>query len=155
VVWLSLQDINWKEEKLRVRRSKTQTESFLPLLRPVGDALIKYLKHGRPKSVFRQVFLRSRAPFRPFSDTSPLNYVILSRLKEVGIEVKGRHGPHAFRFARALSLLRASVPLKSISDLLGHRSTSSTRVYLRLETEDLRMISLDVPRKDSDAVLAR
>ena len=155
VVWLSLQDISWKEERLRVRRSKTQTESFLPLVRPVGDALIKYLKHGRPKTAFRQVFLRSRAPFRPFSGTSPLNYVILARLKEAGIEVKGRHGPHAFRYARAISLLRASVPLKSISDLLGHTSTSSTRVYLKLETEDLRMISLEVPRKDSDAGLAR
>jgi site-specific recombinase XerD len=138
-----------------VRRSKTRTESFLPLLRPVGDALVKYLKHGRPRSAFRQVFLRSRAPFRPFSDTSPLNYVILARLEEAGIEVKGRHGAHAFRFARALSLLRASVPLKSISDLLGHGSTSSTRVYLRLETEDLRAISLEVPGKDSNANLAR
>ena len=155
VVWLSLQDIGWKEERLRVRRSKTHAESFLPLVRPVGDALIKYLKHGRPKTAFRQVFLRSRAPFRPFSGTSPLNYVILARLKEAGIEVKGRHGPHAFRYARAISLLRASVPLKSISDLLGHTSTSSTRVYLKLETEDLRMISLEVPRKDSDAGLAR
>ena len=117
------------------------------MVRPVGEALIKYLKHGRPKSAFRQVFLRSRAPFRPFSSTSPLNYVILARLKEAGIEVNGRHGPHAFRYARALSLLRASVPLKSISDLLGHTSTSSTRVYLKLETEDVRMISLEVPER--------
>jgi integrase/recombinase XerD len=56
VVWLSLQDIDWRAARLRVRRSKTRTESFLLLLRPVGDALVMYLKHGRPKSAFRQVF---------------------------------------------------------------------------------------------------
>jgi integrase/recombinase XerD len=61
--------------------------------------------------------------------------------------VKGRRGSHAFRFASAGSLLRAKVPLKSIGDLLGHRSATSTEIYLRLATDDLRAISLDLPGK--------
>jgi len=66
-------------------------------------------------------------------------------LKQAGIAVKGRHGAHAFRFARAASLLRASVPLKQIGDLLGHQSARSTGIYLRLAVDDLRAISLEVP----------
>jgi len=57
----------------------------------------------------------------------------------------GKRGPHAFRHARAVSMLRARVPLKEIGDVLGHRSTDSTMSYLKLATEDLRAIALDVP----------
>jgi len=37
------------------------------------------------------------------------------------------------------------VPQKVIGDLLGHRSAESTIPYLKLATEDLRTIALDVP----------
>lgn len=154
VVGLRLEDIDWRGERLRVSRSKTRTESTLPLVAPVAQALLKYLKR-RPKTEFRQVFLRSRAPIQPLSNVSSLNSIIGVRMKEAGIEVDGRHGSHAFRFARALTLLRASVSLKAIGDLLGHRRAASTEVYLRLQTEDLRAISLDVPGKENDARMAR
>jgi len=154
VVGLRLEDIDWRGERLHVCRSKTRTESTLPLVAPVGQALLKYLKR-RPNTEFRQVFLRSRAPIKPLSNVSSLNAIIGTRMKEAGVEVDGRHGSHAFRFARALSLLRASVSLKAIGDLLGHRRAASTEVYLRLQTEDLRAVSLDVPGKETDAGMAR
>jgi integrase len=145
VLRLRLEDIDWREERLRVRQSKTGIESFLPLMPPVGEAVLDYLKDARPQTDRREVFLRLRAPFGPLSNSGSLASVIFRRLKESGIEVNGRHGAHAFRFARALSLLRASVSPKWIGDLLGHRSSSSTQTYLRLATEDLRALSLEVP----------
>lgn len=154
VTWLRLDDIDWREEKLRIRRSKTRTESTLPLVAPVAQALLKYLQHGRPKTEYPEVFLRTRAPIRPLGDVSYLNEIIGRRMKQAGIEVNGRHGSHAFRFARALSLLRAAVPMKSIGDLLGHSSARSTEVYLRLDTDDLRSISLDLPGKNDNASMA-
>jgi hypothetical protein len=42
-------------------------------------------------------------------------------------------------------MIRASVPLKEIGDLLGHRSSDSTLVYLKLATEDLRGVALEIP----------
>jgi integrase/recombinase XerD len=57
----------------------------------------------------------------------------------------GQTGPHAFRHARALSLLRASVPVKEIGDVLGHRAAAATLVYLKLATEDLRAVALELP----------
>lgn len=145
VLRLRLEDIDWREERLRIRQSKTGIESFLPLMPAVGEALLKYLKEGRPETNRREVFLRVRAPFTPLVGSASLAGIILRRLRESGIEVKGRHGAHAFRFARALSMLRASVSPKWIGDVLGHRSSSSTQTYLRLATEDLRALSLEVP----------
>lgn len=147
VIGLRLEDFDWRGERLHVCRSKTRTESTLPLVTPVAQALLKYLRR-RPKTKFREVFLRSRAPIQPLSNVSSLDSIIGARMKEAGIEVDGRHGSHAFRFARALTLLRASVSMKTIGDLLGHRRAASTEVYLRLQTDDLRAISLDVPRNE-------
>lgn len=145
VLRLRLEDIDWREERLRIRQSKTGVESFLPLVPPIGEALLKYLKDGRPKTDRREVFLRVRAPFTSLAGGGSLAGIVLRRLRESGIEVKGRHGAHAFRFARALSMLRASVSPKWIGDVLGHRSSSSTQTYLRLATEDLRALSLEIP----------
>jgi site-specific recombinase XerD len=147
VVRLRLDDIDWRAERLRIRQSKSGVESFLPLLPPVGDALLNYLRRGRPQTEVREVFLRVRAPHGAFPWGGSLHTIIQRRLKQAGIQVKGRHGAHAFRFARAVSLLHADVPLKQIGDLLGHRSAESTEIYLRLATEDLRAISIDLPGK--------
>jgi integrase/recombinase XerD len=151
VVRLRLDDIDWRGEKFRVRQSKTGNELVLPLLSTVGEALLKYLRNGRPKTEIREVFLRARAPLGAFKRGSSLHVIVQERLKKAGVKVQGRHGPHAFRFARAGSLLRAGVALKPIGDLLGHRSAASTEVYLRLATEDLRAISIDVPGIESHA----
>jgi integrase/recombinase XerD len=64
-----------------------------------------------------------------------------------GITPRCRKGHPAFRHARAVSLLRASVPLKIIGDVLGHRSAESTAVYLKLATEDLRAAGLSIPKE--------
>ena len=155
VVRLRLDDIDWRTERLRIRQSKTGAESFLPLLPPVGEALLNYLRSGRPQTEIREVFLRVRAPHGAFPWGGSLHTIIQRRIKQAGIEVKGRHGAHAFRFARATSLLNAAVPLKAIGDLLGHRSAESTHIYLRLETDDLRAISIDLPGKGGTCRIGR
>ncbi len=95
----------------------------------------------------REVFLQLRAPYQAYKSGSILNCVIGARLKMAGIAPCGRKGPHAFRHARAVSLLRAAVPLKIIGDVLGHRSAESTAVYLKLATEDLRAVGLNIPKE--------
>ena len=139
---LLLEDIDWRAESLRIRHSKTGACSFLPLMAPVGEALLDYLRCGRPQTERREVFIRSRAPYRPLRN---LHSEIRRRLWAAGVKPLGKCGPHVFRHARAVELLRASVPQKIIGDLLGHRSTESTIPYLKLATEDLRAIALDVP----------
>lgn len=146
VIALRLEDLDWKKEVLRVYHSKTATYSELPLLREPGDAILEYLKHGRPKTEYREIFVYARAPYRPFTrGGTGLYSTIQFRLAAAGVTPSGKKGPHAFRHARAVSLLRAAVPLKTVGDVLGHRSAHSTGVYLKLATEDLRAIGLEIP----------
>src|SRR5256885_9795575 len=55
---------------------------------------------------------------------------------------------HCLRHAYAVHLLRTGHALKTIGDLLGHRDSDSTYVYLRLATEELREVALPVPTLD-------
>lgn len=142
---LQLSDIDWRGERLRIRHAKTGAYSELPLLSAPAAALLSYLKHGRPVSPAREVFLRAQAPYVGWAANTSLRDVIARRLAAVGVRPAGRCGPHALRHARAVSLLRGGVPLKVIADVLGHRAERSTAVYLKLATEDLRAVALDVP----------
>jgi integrase/recombinase XerD len=142
---LRLDDIDWRTETLRIRHSKTGGQSLLPLMKPVGEALIDYLRYGRPKTDVREIFIRSRAPYRPLS---VIYSEVRRRMEAAGVKPNGKRGPHIFRHARAVSLLRAAVPRKVIGDLLGHRSAEATIPYLKLATEDLRAIALEIPGQE-------
>lgn len=142
VVRLQLEDVDWRTDRLYIRRSKTGSESILPLLSTVGEAILAYLRNGRPKTSGREIFIRTLATYHRLSS---LYQMIQGRLTQANIRPAGKHGAHAFRHARAISLLRANVPLKQIGDILGHRSAASTMIYLKLATSDLRAVSLDIP----------
>jgi len=141
---LCLEDIDWTHDRLRICHSKTGVHSELPLLRAPGEAILDYLRKGRPKTTRREVFLRACAPYRALRGGS-LHSVLEPRLKAAGVVPRGKRGPHAFRHAKAASLLRSAVPLKMIGDVFGHRSASSTMAYLKLDVEQLRGIALEIP----------
>jgi integrase/recombinase XerD len=142
---LRLEDVDWRGDALHIRRSKTGDHSRLPLLEIVGEALIDYLRHGRSETDVREIFVRTRAPYVPMVR---IYSEVCRRIEAAGITLSGKRGPHIFRHARAVSLLRASVPRKLIGDVLGHRSTESTIPYLKLATEDLRAIALEIPGEE-------
>jgi integrase/recombinase XerD len=142
---LRLDDINWRADSIRIRHTKTKACSFLPLMEPVGEAVLAYLRAGRPAIDVREIFIRTRAPYRKLG---MLDSLVRHRLRQAGVKPPGRSGAHIFRHARAIEMLRASIPQKVIGDLLGHRSAESTVPYLKLATEDLRAVALDVPEAE-------
>jgi site-specific recombinase XerD len=139
---LRIEDIDWRIEAIHVRHHKTRASTSLPLMEPVGEAVLAYLRSGRPMTDAREIFLRTRAPYRKLDKVYS---VVRRRLRDAGVQPLGKCGPHIFRHARAVEMLRVAVPQKVIGDVLGHRSTGSTAPYLKLATEDLRAIALDVP----------
>jgi integrase/recombinase XerD len=60
---LRLEDIDWRAESIRIRHTKTRACSFLPLMEPVGEAVLAYLRAGRPATDAREIFIRTRAPY--------------------------------------------------------------------------------------------
>jgi len=142
---LQLGDIDWRGEQLWIRHSKTGARSCLPLLRSVGQAILDYVRRARPPSKAREVFLRLNAPRGAFMTNTALYCLLRRHMTRTGLRLNGKRGPHVFRHARAASLLRAGVPLKTIGDLLGHRSVSSTAEYLKLDDQELRNVALPLP----------
>jgi integrase len=142
VAGLRLDDIDWREGRLRVRRPKSDP-IVLPLTKEVGAAIIEYLRDGRPEVAHREVFLRVRAPIGPIGHaTVEEAFGVWIRRGKLPIPFRG---PHCLRHSLAVHLLRKGTSLKAIGDLLGHRSAEATCVYLRLHVDDLRDVSLEVP----------
>jgi site-specific recombinase XerD len=148
VVTLTLDDVEWRRNRLRVRRPKVGTTLELPLTPEVGDALVDYLQHGRPEVQYREIFLRVRAPQGPLKSTA-VPEVFQAWVRRSGLPIPFQ-GAHCLRHSLAVHLLRQGTPLKAIGDLLGHRNPESTCVYLRLHVEDLRDVALNLPVVDRE-----
>lgn len=142
---LALENLFWAESRIEITQAKTGKTLALPMLDDVGEALIDYLRNGRPNSPFRQVFLSVRAPFRPLVNGSHLANMLKHYLECAGIPLpKGRPvGLHSLRHTLATRMLESSIPLTTISDVLGHRSTETTYIYTKVDIPALRSVSLD------------
>jgi site-specific recombinase XerD len=140
---LRLEDVRWRQGEIRVAQRKTGQPLVLPLTDGAGDVLVQYLRNGRSQTPFRQLFLRVRAPIGPLRHTG-VNDAFEGCVKRSGLQLAFT-GIHCLRHSYALHLLRQGTSLKTIGDLLGHRTAESTCVYLRLAIEDLREVALDVP----------
>lgn len=140
VAKLRLDDIDWAHDELRVPRAKRREAQVYPLLPSVGNALIQYLRSVRRRaSPHREVFLTLASPYRPLS-TSGLYDIVAPRLKSLNVQCT-HHGPHSLRHACAARLVAQGLSFKEIGDHLGHRSTSATRVYAKVDLAGLREVA--------------
>jgi site-specific recombinase XerD len=143
IVALSLDDIRWRQGVLRIHQRKTSSPLELPLTNEVLGAMVKHLKRTPPPAPYRRVFLRMRAPIGVLKPTAVTEaFQALARRSGFSIPYQG---PHCLRHSYALHLLKNGTPLKTIGDILGHRTAESTSMYLRLATGDLREVALAVP----------
>jgi len=135
---LRIDDINWLAERIHVVRSKSGQHETLPLEPGVGNAIARYLRHGRPHSESRVVFLTLFAPPRPLS-AGALYHAVKRQLNDDSCPHQGR-GPHGLRHACARHLLEAGGSFKQAGDHLGHRSPSATRIYAKVNLNALRRV---------------
>ena len=139
VTALRLNDFDWEREVLSVPYGKSQRPRIYPLCRPVGDAVLRYIREVRPRSDRREVFLTVVAPFRPMTSAA-LGPMVRRRMHALGLTLP-HYGPHALRHACATHLLAQGLSLKEIGDHLGHRSPESTCVYARVDLAALRTVA--------------
>ncbi|OGV71510.1 MAG: hypothetical protein A3K18_22565 [Lentisphaerae bacterium RIFOXYA12_64_32] len=137
---LAIEDLDWQLERIRVVRSKSSREETLPLEPSVGNAIARYLRHGRPTSTSRIVFLTLRAPHRPLSAGGVYD-IVCRYLPTVDSPSKGR-GPHGLRHACARHLVESGRSFKEVGDHLGHRSPDATRIYAKVDLASLRKVAL-------------
>ncbi len=128
VASLRLDDVDWVAGELRVR-GKGPREDRLPLPADVGDALVAYLRHGRPHCVDRHVFVRSCAPRQGLSRQA-IGGIVRAASVRSGLMP---HGPHRLRHTVATELLREGASMSEIAQLLRHRSVSVTSLYAKVD----------------------
>jgi site-specific recombinase XerD len=139
VARLTLDDLDWAAETIRVTRLKMRRAQAYPMSVPVGEAILRYLRQARPRSPHRSLFLTVQAPIRPLSGPS-ITSVVRTLLTKQGVKLTWR-GAHCLRHACAGQLLDAGFTLKQIADHLGHRSLDTTRIYTKIDLRGLRQVA--------------
>ena len=142
---LQFSDIDWDKNMITLTMQKTKKVIELPLLADVGNAIIDYLRHGRPKSDSQNVFLSGNAPYVAATKNmvcAAINEIILRS----GVDTSGKHhGPHSLRHSLASAMLNGGSMMPVISESLGHRSTQTTLAYLKIDIRSLQKCALSVP----------
>jgi site-specific recombinase XerD len=142
VAKLELSDIDWRAGELIVRGKQDRHER-LPLPADVGEALVDYLRHGRPARSDPHVFLKARAPFGPLTGgAGAIGQLVRTAYERIGVPPAGAH---ALRHTVATEVLRAGAPLEEIASLLRHRRHATTVLYAKVDWERLRELARPWP----------
>ena len=139
VAALTLDDLDWRQERLRIPERKAGHSTAYPLSPVVGQAIVDYLQNGRPQTADRHVFFRAVAPQDPITEDT-VSSRAAHYLHKIGISVP-RAGSHTLRHTCVQRLVDAEFDLKVIGDYVGHRSTASTEIYSKVAIETLREVA--------------
>jgi site-specific recombinase XerD len=139
VAALTLDDIDWKSERLRIPTRKAGHSTLYPLSPIAGQAIIDYLKFARPQTSGRQLFYRTLAPKSPLTG-SAISITTSHYLQKAGIKIS-RAGSHTLRHTCVQRLVEANFSLKLIGDYVGHRTLASTEIYSKVDIEALREVA--------------
>jgi len=145
VAGLMLDDIKWNAGEIVVR-GKGRREDRLPLPVDVGEAIAGYLQRGRPKTAKREVFLTTTAPASGLGRRGVSSTVRRACVRAGLAPV----GSHRLRHTLACDMVSVGVPLPEISQVLRHRSLSSTAIYARVDLIQLRSLAQPWPEVRAD-----
>jgi len=136
IVNLDLGALDYETEQLRVL-GKGSKERLLPVGEPAQRALRRYLDKGRHALTTDP---RENALFLSKSGRRLSNSDVTRRLGLWTREAALAAGvsPHSLRHSFATHLLEGGADLRTIQELLGHASISTTQVYTRVDAARLR-----------------
>ena len=143
VVHMTLDDIDWEVGEL-ILHGKSRWQERFPLPQDVGEALVKYLIHGRPRCSTRRVFIRIRAPLKGFSSSVAICNVVRRALVRVKLNPTFK-GSHLLRHSLATRMLREGASLSEIGDILRHQKVNTTQIYAKVDLVTLRALAQPWP----------
>jgi site-specific recombinase XerD len=136
VAALSLDDLDWRAGTLRLSRGKERRASMLPLTAPVGRALVGYLRHGRPRTPARRVFVRHQLPVGHPLTSQAVSAAVRLAFMRARLDVPSK-GAHVLRHTAATRMVRAGTSLKEVADILRHRRLETTMIYAKVDLATL------------------
>jgi integrase/recombinase XerD len=144
IIQLHLSDIDWRGAWIHVS-GKSRRLTRLPLTKEVGRALVSYLQDGRPRTTADAVFVRCRAPFRPFRSHCAISVIVDRALRRAHVSRPSRGAAHLLRHSVASSMLREGASLHDIAAVLRHRSIQTTQIYAKVDVRMLQTIAQPWP----------
>lgn len=140
IVAMRLEDVDWRAGEV-VIHGKGRRDERLPLPAEVGDAVVGYLRLGRPRTECRAVFLRTLAPLVGLGRAS-VTHAVYVACDRAGVP---RASAHRLRHTLATDLLRAGSSLGEIGQVLRHRSISTTALYAKVDHHALATLARPWP----------
>lgn len=137
---LALSDVDWVAGVLTVRGKGGRVDQ-LPLPVDVGQAVVSYLREGRPTTPASTVFVTAQAPFGPLGSSS-VSCIVGRAARRAGL---GTIHAHRLRHTAATTTLNAGASLEEVSLLLRHASPVTTVVYARSDLTRLAGIARPWP----------
>ena len=148
IISFKFNQIDWKKNTISFEQSKTDVPVEFPLLASVGNAIIDYLKYGRPDSEVPEVIVAAKGCTRGLPLASPTIHSIVSRYMRAAHIThwqEKKHGPHSLRHSLATNLLKKNISMPVISTVLGHQRTETTKIYLKVDIDRLGKCVLPIP----------
>ena len=139
VAAMTLDDLD-RDASVVTVSGKGRRRHALPLPREVGEALVAYLRSGRPRCPTRRVFVRIHAPHVGFAGPIAITNVVHRALARAGIDPPFR-GSHLLRHSLATAMLRHGASLEEIGQLLRHVAPETTQIYAKVDLEALRALA--------------
>jgi site-specific recombinase XerD len=135
---ITLDDITFKKEQLRVEDRKNKQPLTLPIPEKTLKAIVAYMVGGRPNSQDRHLILSFHAPHGPIVPGLVGRYIQQAMQKASLTST-----PYWLRHSYAQHLLSCGASIYEIKEMLGHRHIESSRKYLHIHTDLMREVILD------------
>ena len=143
VVHMTLDDIDWEVGEIIVR-GKSDRQERLPLSQDIGEALVRYLSHGRPRCSSRRVFIRIKASHKGFSSSVAICDIVKRALVRANLNPAFK-GSHLLRHSLATQMLRGGATLAEIGEILRHQRLDTTQIYAKVDVTALRALAQPWP----------
>lgn len=138
---LRLENLDWQERSIEFAAHKRGKTVRHTLTASVAEALVAYVRNERPEGDQPWVFLRHRRPYGRLTPRT-IGKIVRARSARRGV---GPISPHVLRHTFASRLLRGGQSMKTIADLLGHRSLTSTGIYAKVDDSRLLEVAEEWP----------
>ena len=139
VLSLQLGDIRWRTGEVLIR-GKGSRQDLLPLPRDVGAAIARYLRLDRGCRPTARVFLRTYAPRVPLTGPASIGHIVRRAMAQAGVERPKHIAAHLFRHTLASRMLQQGANLRDISEVLRHRTPSTTEIYAKIDMRSLNEV---------------
>ncbi|MCC6198386.1 MAG: tyrosine-type recombinase/integrase [Burkholderiales bacterium] len=143
VARLTIEEIDWVAGTLMIH-GKSRRVDVLPLPRVTGQAIVAYLRNGRPQTIRREVFVRHRPPYERATTPGIVRNAVRYAAKRCGLTARVS-GPHVLRHTLATRLVQHGARLKDVADLVRHRCIDTTTIYAKVDLPALAAVARPWP----------